>query len=234
MGLVSAMKYKNIEMAEFVSRPNRFVAHIIIDGQEQTAHVPNTGRCKELLLPGARVVVSKSDNPKRKLAYSLISVYKGDMLVNLDSQNPNRLVEEALCSGKLLGFSPQTVRREYTVGESRLDLMFDDPDHGKGLIEVKGCTLEIDGWAYFPDAPTLRGVKHLRELTAAKREGWQCYVVFAIQMKGVAGFSPNRRTHEEFAEALAEAQAAGVQVLAFDSVVLPEEVRLDEAVPVKL
>lgn len=228
------MRYEKVRLAEFVSRPNRFVAHIIIDGEEQRAHVPNTGRCRELLLPGAQVVVSKSDNPKRKLAYSLLSVYKGDMLVNLDSQNPNRLVEEALLSGKLLGFCPQTVRREYTFGESRLDFMFDDPQHGRGLIEVKGCTLEVDGWAYFPDAPTERGVKHLRELAAAQSEGWQCYVVFAIQMKGVVGFSPNRRTHEEFADALALAQAAGVQVLAFDSLVQPDQVLLDERVPVVL
>lgn len=228
------MRYENVRLAEFLSRPNRFVAHIIIDGKEQKAHVPNTGRCRELLLPGAQVVVMKSDNPKRKLAYSLLSVYKGDMLVNLDSQNPNRLAEEAILSGKLLGFCPQTVRREYTFGGSRLDFMFDDPQRGRGLIEVKGCTLEVDGWAYFPDAPTERGVKHLHELAAAQSEGWQCYVVFVIQMKGVAGFSPNRRTHEAFAEALAEAQAAGVQVLAFDSLVQPDMVLLDEAVSVVL
>ena len=228
------MKYTNAERAEFISRPNRFIANIIIDGREEKAHVPNTGRCKELLIKGAKILVSKSDNPKRKLKYSLLSVYKGDMLVNIDSQNPNRLVYEALAEGRLLGFVPDTICREYNYGDSRIDLMYEDKIHGKGLIEVKGCTLEIEGRAYFPDAPTQRGVKHLRELIAAQKAGWQCHVVFAVQMKGVESFSPNRRTHGEFADVLAEAAAAGVEVLAFDSLVSAHEVVLDKALPVIL
>ena len=228
------MKYENIVEAEFISRPNRFIAIVRLNGEEIKAHVPNTGRCKELLIPGVKVILSRSDNPNRKLSYSLISVYKGDMLVNIDSQNPNRLVYEALSTGKLFGKIPDKIKKEYTFGSSRIDLMFEDAVLGKGLIEVKGCTLEIDGHTFFPDAPTERGVKHLKELIEAKKDGWNCYVVFAIQMKGVRAFSPNRNTHGEFADVLADADKAGVKILAFDSIVSTDEVVLDSEVEVIL
>lgn len=226
------MKYKNIAKAKFVNRPNRFVANLKLNGMDIKAHVPNTGRCGELFVKDADVIVSRYDNPKRKLEYSLISVYKGNTLVNIDSQNPNRLVYDYLAKGRLLGKIPDIIKKEYTYGNSRIDFMFEDSFLGKGLIEVKGCTLEKEGCAYFPDAPTARGVKHLRELIKAKSEGWKCYVVFVIQMKGVDGFSPNRITHPEFADTLAEARAKGVEILAFDSNVTPCSVEIAEAVEV--
>ncbi|MGI5824756.1 MAG: DNA/RNA nuclease SfsA [Bacillota bacterium] len=228
------MQYDNIEYAEFISRPNRFVAEVLRNGQRERVHVPNTGRCRELFQEGTEVVLSRSNNNKRKLPFSLISVYKGERLVNIDSQNPNRLVREALESGRLLGFIPRKIRREYTFGSSRIDLMFEDERYGRGLIEVKGCTLEIEGRALFPDAPTERGIRHLRELIAAAGQGWRSYVVFAVQMKGVHSFSPNAVTHPEFAETLREAAASGVGVLAFDTLVKPAEVVLDKPVEVKL
>lgn len=228
------MKYDNVKSAKFIDRPNRFIADVFIDDKKEKVHVPNTGRCKELLITGADVFVCYSDNPKRKLPYSLISVYKKDKLVNIDSQNPNRLAKEALEKGNLLGFVPDIIRREYAFGKSKIDLMFDDKIYGKGLIEVKGCTLEKDGVALFPDAPTKRGVKHLYELIQAQNEGWQAYVIFVIQMKGVSCFSPNADTHPEFAEALKEAKAKGVKILAFDSIVTPREVVLDQNIDVLL
>ena len=228
------MQYTNPVKAQFISRPNRFVAEVLLNGEKIKVHVPNTGRCKELFIPEAEVILCRSDNPKRKMPYSLISVYKGGNLVNIDSQNPNRLVLEHLQSGRLLGFVPSQIRREYTYGNSRIDLMFADENHGKGLIEVKGCTLETNGLALFPDAPTARGVKHIKELTAAQKEGWHTYIVFAVQMQGVRAFSPNAATHPEFAEALREAKKAGVRLLAFDSLVFPDTVRLNQEIKIIL
>lgn len=229
------MRYEQVRLAEFLRRPNRFVAEVALaDGKREQVHVPNTGRCRELFVPGARVVLSHSENPKRKLPDSLVSVYRGRRLINIDSQNPNRLAAEALAEGRLLGFVPSFLRREYPYGDSRLDFMFTAPDGARCLMEVKGCTLETDGRALFPDAPTLRGLKHLRELTAAVLAGWRTYVVFVIQMKGVAEFCPNWLTHQAFGEALAAAAAAGVRVLAFDSRVTPDEVVLEDPVPVRL
>lgn len=230
-----ALRYEQVRQAKFLRRLNRFVAEVrLADGRRQRVHVPNTGRCRELLVPGAQVVLSHSENPKRKLPDSLVSVYRGQRLVNIDSQNPNRLAAEALAEGRLLGFVPSFLRREYSYGDSRLDLMFTAPDGAHCLMEVKGCTLEVEGRALFPDAPTLRGVKHLRELTAALAAGWRSYVVFVIQMKGVTEFCPNWETHRAFGETLAAAAAAGVRVLAFDSWVMPDRVVLADPVSVRL
>lgn len=202
------MHYENIIHGEFVSRPNRFIAKVIVEGKEETVHVKNTGRCKELLLPGADVILEICDNPNRKTKYDLISVYKEGLgLVNIDSQAPNKVVKEWL---ERQGYD--TIKPEYTYGNSRLDFYMEKAGE-KYLLEVKGCTLEIDGVGYFPDAPTERGVKHLRELAKAAGEGYHAMAVFVIQMEGVQEVRPNVATHEEFGVALKEAQEVGVEVL---------------------
>ena len=202
------MKYKNVVAGKFVDRPNRFIAHVEIDGQEETVHVKNTGRCKELLLPGVKVILEVSDNPNRKTKYDLIAVYKKDFgLINMDSQAPNKVVKEWLSAQDY-----SLVKPEYTYGKSRIDFYM-EKGAKKYLMEVKGCTLEIDGAGYFPDAPTERGTKHLRELIKAVSEGYNCYIAFVIPMEGVKMVYPNAAMDKEFAEAFYEAQAAGVKVL---------------------
>ena len=202
------MKYKEIVDGIFLDRPNRFIAHVKINGVPQTVHVKNTGRCKELLLPGASVRLEISDNPSRKTRYDLVAVYKQNLgWVNMDSQAPNKAVGEWLAKQ---GYD--LVRPEYTYGKSRVDFYMEKGSQ-KYLLEVKGCTLEENGIGYFPDAPTERGVKHLRELAQAQQAGYQCAVAFVIQMEGVAEVRPNVSTHPKFGTALAEAKAAGVRVL---------------------
>ena len=202
------MKYHTIVNGRFVNRPNRFVAHVEIDGTVQTVHVKNTGRCRELLLPGAEVRLEVCDDPHRKTKYDLIAVYKPGLgWVNIDSQAPNKVVKEWL---QTQGYD--LVRPEYTYGDSRIDFYMEKGGQ-KYLLEVKGCTLEADGIGYFPDAPTLRGVKHLHELAKAQQAGYHCAVGFVIQMENIAEVRPNTATHPEFAEALAQAKAAGVKVL---------------------
>ena len=202
------MHYENIIHGEFISRPNRFIAKVIVEGKEETVHVKNTGRCKELLLPGADVILEISHNPNRKTKYDLISVYKEGLgLVNIDSQAPNKVVKEWL---ERQGYD--IIKPEYTYGNSRLDFYMEKAGE-KYLLEVKGCTLEIDGVGYFPDAPTERGVKHLRELAKAAGEGYHAMAALVIQMEGVQEVRPNVATHEEFGVALKEAQEAGVEVL---------------------
>lgn len=202
------MKYHNIIYGKFHSRPNRFIARVRVEGALETVHVKNTGRCRELLLPDAEVALEISDNPKRKTRYDLVSVYKENLgWVNIDSQAPNKVVGEWLGTQ---GYS--FIKPEYTYGNSRLDFYM-EKDGEKYLMEVKGCTLEIDGVGYFPDAPTERGVKHLRELTKAVREGYHCIAAFVIQMEGVRQVRANTATHKEFGEALSEAEASGVTVL---------------------
>lgn len=226
------MKYKNIVEGKFAARPNRFIAHVEINGQTEICHVKNTGRCRELLIEGSRVFLEKSDNPHRKTKYDLISVYKGDMLVNMDSQVPNKAVGEWLASGGL--FEDITViKPEKTYGNSRFDFYVEAADR-RIFMEVKGVTLEHDGIARFPDAPTERGVKHLRELKACIEDGYEAYVVFVIQMKGIELFMPNIETHREFAEVLKEAQEAGVRVLAYDCDVTEDSIKISSPVPVKL
>ena len=202
------MKYQNVIHAEFVSRPNRFVAEVLVEGKPETVHVKNTGRCKELLYPGVDVILEVSDNPNRKTKYDLICVYKENLgWVNIDSQAPNKVVKEWLA-----GQDYDLVRPEYTIGDSRIDFYM-EKNGEKYLMEVKGCTLEIDGIGYFPDAPTERGVKHLRELQKAAEEGYHCFAAFVIQMEGVQEVRPNVEMHKEFGDALESAKQAGVEVL---------------------
>ena len=202
------MKYEEISSAKFMDRPNRFIAHVELNGKTETVHVKNTGRCKELLLPGADVILSHSGNPSRKTAYDLIAVYKpGIGLVNIDSQVPNLVVKEWLQTQDF-----DLVRPEYRFGDSRIDFYMEKGKQ-KYLMEVKGCTLERDGIGYFPDAPTDRGVKHLRELANAASEGYRAYLTFVIQMAGVTKVLPNIEMHPEFGTALKEAEEAGVKVV---------------------
>lgn len=202
------MNYHNIIHGKFHSRPNRFLAEVWIDGQLETVHVKNTGRCRELLLPEAEVLLEKSNQPNRKTKYDLVGVYKEGLgWVNIDSQVPNKVVREWLEQQDYTCIKP-----EYTYGESRVDFYMEKGAE-KYLLEVKGCTLEIDGVGYFPDAPTERGVKHLRELTQAAGKGYHCGIAFVIQMEGIREVRANVTTHPEFGIALEEAKAAGVQVL---------------------
>ncbi len=202
------MRYNNITRATFLDRPNRFIANVDIEGQIETVHVKNTGRCKELLIPGCEVWLNAPGTPGRKTKYDLVAVRKDSgILFNIDSQAPNKVVNEWL-----QGQDYDTVVPEYTYGDSRIDFYM---TRGKArfLMEVKGCTLEVDGIGYFPDAPTKRGVKHLRELTKATKDGYKAMLAFVIQMDGVSEVRPNIETHPEFGTVLAEAKAAGVEVL---------------------
>lgn len=202
------MKYNKILHAKFVDRPNRFVAHVDLNGSIETVHVKNTGRCKELLLPGTDVILEESDNPNRKTKYDLITVWKDNLgWVNIDSQTPNKVAKEWL---EQQGFD--LIKPEYKYGNSRIDFYM-EKNGEKYLMEVKGCTLEIDGIGYFPDAPTERGVKHLRELIKAKEEGYHAAAAFVIQMNGIKEVLPNRATHPEFGIAMDEASAAGVDIV---------------------
>lgn len=217
------MLYKNITTGYFINRPNRFIAHVKVGEVTETVHVKNTGRCKELLLPGAEVILSKSDNPKRKTAYDLIAVYKPSLgLVNIDSQAPNHVVGEWL---EKLPFD--LVKPEYTYDRSRIDFYM-EKGKKRFLLEVKGCTLELNGIGYFPDAPTVRGVKHLYELKKAADEGYSAAVAFTISMPGVTKVLPNDRMQPEFGEALKEAKNAGVKVLYLPCIVRPDELAVDE------
>lgn len=202
------MKYSNVTKGIFIERPNRFIAKVNIDGRVETVHVKNTGRCKELLIPGVEVILEISDNPARKTKYDLIAVYKDGLgLINIDSQAPNKVVYEWLMQKDF-----DLVKPEYTYGNSRFDFYM-EKGSDRYLTEVKGCTLEIDGVGYFPDAPTLRGVKHLRELAEAARAGYRCSVAFVIQMPGISEVRANVDTHPEFGVALEEARSAGVEIL---------------------
>ena len=215
------MKYNKTIHGQFCSRTNRFVAEVMINGKQETVHVKNTGRCKELLLPGTEVVLEISDNPSRKTKYDLICVYKENLgWVNIDSQAPNKVVKEWLAKQDY-----DMIRPEYSIGNSRIDFYM-EKDGQKYLMEVKGCTLEIDGIGYFPDAPTERGVKHLRELQKAAQEGYQCYAAFVIQMEGIHEVRPNVKTHPEFGVALEEARQAGVQVLCLGCTVGENELEI--------
>lgn len=226
------MRYPNIARAIFVSRENRFVATVALDGAKIQVHVKNTGRCRELLVPGARVWLTKSDNPNRKTAYDLIAVEKGTRLINMDAQAPNQVFGEWARAGL---FRPglTLLRPECTHGDSRFDFYWEAGDR-KGFVEVKGVTLEEDGAVYFPDAPTQRGVKHMNGLTALLEEGYEAAVCFVIQLSDVSFFSPNDRTHPAFGEALRQAAAAGVQVLARSCQVWPGGLEMGEAVEVRL
>ena len=216
------MKYKNVIPAKFIDRPNRFIAHVEIDGKIETVHVKNTGRCKELLLPGAEVYLECSNKPERKTKYDLIAVRKSTgVLFNIDSQAPNQVVREWLAKQAYTKVIP-----EYRYGDSRMDFYMEKGDD-RYLMEVKGCTLEVDGIGYFPDAPTQRGVKHLRELIRARQEGYHTSIAFVIQMAGVTEVRPNAAMHPEFALAFEEAKAKGVEVLHLQCRVEPDELVIE-------
>lgn len=207
------MRYEKVCRAVFIARPNRFVARVRTeDGGELTVHVKNTGRCRELLLPGVPVILAGGENPARKTAFDLVGVYKNGVLFNIDSQAPNRVAAEWLASGGYDGIRFDYVKPEYRCGDSRIDFAM-EWGRERYLMEVKGCTLERDGIGYFPDAPTERGTKHLRELTKAAGEGYRCAVAFVIQTEGVWEVLPNRETDPAFADALTRAESAGVRVL---------------------
>ena len=225
------MQYSNVVPGQFLRRPNRFIARIVIDGKEEICHVKNTGRCKELLPPEAQVWCHASDNPSRKTKFDLIAVQKGRRLINMDSQAPNAAVKEWLLAGGLGEISD--LHAEVTHGDSRFDFAFQKG--GKTCyLEVKGVTLETDGICAFPDAPTQRGIKHLRELTRAVEEGCGGYVLFVIQMADVFYLHPNDDTDPAFGEALRQAAAAGVQVLAMDCTVTPDSMTICNPVEVRL
>ena len=226
------MKYENIVKGRFIRRLNRFVALCEIAGEEVYCHVKNTGRCGEILVGGAECFLEKSANPNRKYAYSLIAVRKGERLINIDSQAPNKAAGEFLSSGGL-GFDMQNLRAEKSYGNSRFDFYFEHSGK-KAFLEVKGVTLEIDGAVYFPDAPTERGTKHLNELCSSVRDGFEAYVLFVVQMEDVCSFSPNTATDPAFSAALKRASEEGVQILAYDCFVSENEMIIKDKVPVIL
>ena len=225
------MRYENMVQGTFIARPNRFIAHIEIDGQIEICHVKNTGRCRELLPPGATVWCQKSSNPARKTKYDLIMVQKGHRLINMDSQAPNHTVKEWLLAGGLGEISE--LKAEHTHGDSRFDFSF-LLDGKRCFLEVKGVTLEHDGVCAFPDAPTERGVKHLKGLTRAAQEGYGAFVLFVIQMADVKYLHPNDATHPAFGEALRHAAENGVTVLAMDCAVTKNETSIRLPVLIKL
>ena len=225
------MHYPDMVAGVFLARPNRFVAHVEIDGETEICHVKNTGRCRELLVPGCTVWCQRSTNPNRKTKFDLIAVHKGQRLINMDSQAPNAAAREWLRSGGLGEISD--LRAETVQGDSRFDFSF-TKDGKQCFLEVKGCTLEHDGVCAFPDAPTERGAKHLRGLTELAKSGFGACVLFVIQMTDVKHIHPNDVTDPAFGTALREAAAAGVQVLAVDCNITPESMTIREFVDVDL
>ena len=226
------MQYGKILPARFLSRPNRFVARVEAEGEELVCHVKNTGRCRELLVPGATVWLEESPNPSRKTKCDLSAVEKGDRLINMDAQAPNKVFGEWAAAG---GFREglTSLRPETTYGSSRFDFYWES-SKSRGFVEVKGVTLEEDGVVRFPDAPTLRGVKHLDELAKAREAGYEAAVCFVIQMENVRWFAPNDETHPEFGQALRRAAQAGVEILAMDCAVTPQSLTMGKSVPIRL
>ena len=236
------MKYKNIVQGKFINRPNRFIANVEIDGEVETVHVKNTGRCKELLVSGETVYLEKVSESSRKTKYDLVAVIKErknekPLLINMDSQAPNAAAAEWIKGivSKLDDSTEYAVRTEVKYGNSRFDLCVEHSVAGetkKTFIEVKGVTLEENGVALFPDAPTERGIKHIRELEKCVKEGNEAYILFVIQMKGMTEFRPNEQTHKEFADALRHAAKAGVKIIARDCIVTPDSMEIDEKIKV--
>ena len=227
------MKYNNIVEGRFIERPNRFIAKVEIDGITETVHVKNTGRCRELLVKGTTVYLEKSNNPERKTGYDLIAVLKnGKTLINMDSQIPNAVTEEWLKKGNLFS-KDAVIRREVTHNKSRFDFYIEEGGR-KIFLEVKGCTLETDGIARFPDAPTERGIKHINELIDCVNEGFEAYILFVIQMKGIKHFEPNDKTHSAFGDALRNAESKGVNILAYDCNVTKDTIEIDKEIKVLL
>lgn len=226
------MIYHNIKKAKFINRPNRFIANVEIDGKIEICHVKNTGRCKELLIPNATVFVQEFDSSKRKTKFDLISVYKGNMLINMDSQVPNKVFHEWIENSEF--FEKITlIKPEYKYKNSRFDFYIETPEK-KILIEIKGVTLEENGVAMFPDAPTLRGLKHINELVSSIDDGYEAYIFFIIQMKGVKNFTPNYITHKDFGDTLKLAQKKGVNIFAIDCEVTETSIAANDFVEIKL
>lgn len=222
------MKYDKVLRATFLERPNRFIAYVSLDGKREICHVKNTGRCREILLPGVPVVLSdERGNEKRKTPFDLIAAEKGERLINIDSQAPNTAAAELL---RRL-YPSALIRPEYRVGQSRIDFMLEE-DGKKTFVEVKGVTLEENGAVLFPDAPTERGIKHLRELSSLSREGHGAMILFIVQMSGVDYFTPNRKTHPQFADELCAARDAGVDILCYECSVSENE--MTATVPVEI
>ena len=226
------MQYAQVFKGKFLQRPNRFVARVELGGQVETCHVKNTGRCKELLLPGAEVYLEESANPARKTKYDLVAVQKGARLINMDSQAPNRVVEEWLRGGGLVE-NLTVLRPECRYRHSRFDFYL-EANGREAFVEVKGVTLEEGNEAFFPDAPTQRGVKHIEELCACRKDGYDAYLVFVIQMAGVGCLRPNDRTHKAFGDVLRIAQREGVRLVAMDCLVTPDTLQIHEEVPIQL
>lgn len=223
------MRYENIVKGRFLARPNRFVAHVEIDGREEVCHVKNTGRCRELLVRDCTVYLEKAKNPDRKTKYDLVAVEKGQRLINMDSYAPN------IAAGEFLSkiFPNCIIKPEYTYGNSRFDFYIED-NNRKILLEVKGVTLEQDGIVMFPDAPTERGLKHVNELIGCTKDGYEAYLLFVIQMDKVKYFTPNYGTHPEFGEALKKASQEGVKLLAYDCAVTPDSMEIKSPVCINL
>ncbi|MCL2047035.1 MAG: DNA/RNA nuclease SfsA [Oscillospiraceae bacterium] len=226
------MTYESISSGIFISRPNRFLAQIEISGVVEPCHVKNTGKLAELLIPGAKVYVNRADNPNRATKYDLVSVFKGERLYNIDSQAPNKAFKEYLESGRYIDGITH-IKAEAKHGSSRFDFYVETTDR-KIYIETKGVTLEEDGVALFPDAPTLRGVKHLNELAQCIDAGFDAHVVFVIQMDGIHTFAPNNKTHPEFSNALSAAQKAGVKIIALDCTVTKNSMEIRNEIKVKI
>ena len=227
------MDYQNIKPGVFLARPNRFIAHVELEGEAVVAHVKNTGRCRELLTPGARVYLQEFDNPARKTRFDLIAVEKeGFGHVNMDAQAPNKVFAEWAQGGHFLP-DLTLLQPERTWGKSRFDFYYEAGER-RGFVEVKGVTLEEKGAAYFPDAPTERGVKHIEELMACRAEGYEAFLCFVIQMEGIRYFSPNDRTHPAFGDALRRAAGSGVGMLACDCLVAPDSLRMNEKMEIIL
>ncbi len=231
------MKYEHVISGVFLKRPNRFIAHVRINGTEEVCHVKNTGRCRELLVPGCTVYCAVSDNPARKTKYDLIAVEKKaegrTFPVNMDSQAPNAAVKEWLASGASLFGNISYLKPEYKYGNSRFDFYLECSKR-KIFLEVKGVTLEDNGVVLFPDAPTERGVKHVRELIHCHEQGFETWVLFVVQMERALYFTPNRKTHPQFADALCEAQNAGVQLLAYTCKVTPDKMIIAKPIEIRL
>lgn len=226
---------KNVIKAEFIRRPNRFQGYVKINDEELMVHVPNTGRCREILIPGSTVILREENNPLRKTKYDLIGGYKSNKLINIDSQIPNKVVEEALKKGLIKSLSNYNIiQREKTYGNSRFDFKLSNDKGEEYYLEVKGVTLEENGVVMFPDAPTERGKKHILELIHLKKNGIGAGILFLIQMSGVSYFTPNSKMDKSFSDALLEAYKSGVDIFAYDCVVFENSITLDKEVSVKL
>ena len=224
------MNYQNIHKGTFISRPNRFIAQVEINGRVEICHVKNTGRCRELLVKGCTVLCEKSDNPARKTKFDLVAVYKGSRLINMDSQAPNKAAFEAI---PRLFEGVTLIKPEYTYKSSRIDFYIEASGE-RILMEVKGVTLEEDNIALFPDAPTQRGVKHINELASALSDGYRACILFVIQMSDPDCFAPNRKTHAAFAEALKKAAEQGVEILAYDTIVTESSMTLNRRIKTEI